>query len=255
MKSVKIIKVGGKVIDNENKLDAFLKKLTALEGPKILVHGGGSIASEMGERLGIKPNMLDGRRITDDDTQEVITMVYGGLVNKNIVAKLQGLNANAVGLSGADLNLIPAKKRSPKPVDYGWVGDIEEKIKTDWLLEFLRHDIIPVLAPLTHDGKGNILNTNADSIASFTASALAELTKVELVLCFEQSGVMRDDILIPALTPDLYKDLKEKKVITDGMIPKLDLGFAALQKGVKYVTIRSFEAVQEEKSGTELRLE
>lgn len=254
MKSVKVIKIGGKVIDNKAKLDAFLKDLAAVEGAKILVHGGGSIASKMGERLGIKPNMKEGRRITDDDTQELITMVYGGLVNKNIVAKLQSLGVNAAGLSGADLNLIPAKKRNPEPVDFGWVGDIE-KVNPDWLLEFLRNDIIPVIAPLTHDGKGNILNTNADSIASFTASALAEFARVELMLCFEQAGVMKEDIMLPALTPDLYEELKAGQVITDGMIPKLDLGFAALKKGVKHVTIRSFEAVREEKAGTELRLE
>ncbi|SMO57442.1 acetylglutamate kinase [Gracilimonas mengyeensis] len=253
MKSIKVIKVGGKVINNEDRLDAFLKALRQLEGPKVLVHGGGSVASTMGERLGIKPNMKDGRRITDDDTQEVITMVYGGLVNKNIVAKLQALGSDAVGLSGADVNLISAKKRNPEPVDYGWVGDIEQ-VRTDWLLEFLRNDVIPVLAPLTHDGKGNILNTNADSIASFTASALAEFSSVELMLCFEQAGVMKDEIMLPGLNPDLYEELKSEKVITDGMIPKIDLGFAALKQGVKHVTIRSFDALQEEKAGTELRL-
>lgn len=253
MKKVSLIKIGGKVIDDETKLDAFLKDLSELDGTKVLVHGGGSIASKMGERLGIKPNMKDGRRITDDEAQEVVTMVYGGLVNKRIVAKLQSLNVNAVGLSGADLNVLHAQKRNPEPIDYGWVGDID-KVNTDWLLEFLRLDVVPVLAPLTHDGKGNILNTNADSIASFTASALAEFAEVELLLCFEQPGVMKDDILIPALTPELYEELKAEKFITDGMIPKLDLGFLALKKGVKNVTIRSFESLNKNKSGTELRL-
>lgn len=254
MKTIHVIKIGGKVIDDEAKLDAFLKDLSTLEGTKVLVHGGGSIASKMGKRLGIKPNMKDGRRITDDDTQELVTMVYGGLVNKRIVAKLQSLNVNAVGLSGVDLNVIHAQKRTPEPIDFGWVGDIDE-VNTDWLLEFLQNDVIPVLAPLTHDGKGNILNTNADSIASFTASALAEFAEVNLWLCFEQAGVMKDKVLVPALTPELYKNLKSEKVITDGMIPKLDLGFSALEKGVQHVTIRSFESLTEEKTGTELRLE
>lgn len=254
MKTIHVIKIGGKVIDEEAKLDAFLKDLSSLEGTKVLVHGGGSIASKMGQRLGIKPNMKDGRRITDDDTQELVTMVYGGLVNKRIVAKLQSLNVNAAGLSGADLNILHAQKRNPEPIDFGWVGDID-KVNTDWLLELLGHDVIPVLAPLTHDGQGNILNTNADSIASFTASALAEVAHVNLWLCFEQPGVMNKEDLVPTLTPPLYEKLKTDHVITDGMIPKLDLGFAALKKGVKQVNIRSFESLNEHKSGTELRLE
>ncbi|MEX0843861.1 MAG: acetylglutamate kinase [Balneolaceae bacterium] len=251
MSSIKVIKIGGKVIDDDQKLDAFLKVFISIDGPKVLVHGGGSIASKMGERMGIKPNIKDGRRITDAETLEVITMVYGGLVNKKIVAKLQALKVNAVGLSGADLNIILAKKRTPEPVDFGWVGDIET-VNADWLLELLSRKAIPVLAPLTHDGKGNMLNTNADSIASFTASALAEKQAAELILCFEMDGVMNKKKLITEMNVLLYRYLKDDGVITDGMIPKIDLGFQALKNGVKKVSIRSFEDAAKPDSGTKL---
>jgi len=249
MKSVKVIKIGGKVIDDDQKLDAFLESLVSIKEPKVLVHGGGSIASKMGERLGIKPNMIDGRRVTDAETLEVITMVYGGLVNKKIVAKLQALGANPVGLSGADLNIIPAKKRNPEPIDFGWVGDVE-KVNAQWISEFLNGDVIPVLAPLTHDGNGNMLNTNADTIASTVASALSEDFETELMFCFEQSGVMNEDKLITEMNLLLYRHLKGAGIVTDGMIPKLDLGLSALKSGVKKVSIRSFKAVSESKSGT-----
>ena len=251
MKSVKVIKVGGKVIDDDQNLDAFLASLVSIKGPKVLVHGGGSIASKMGERLGIKPNMIEGRRVTDAETLEVITMVYGGLVNKKIVAKLQALGANAVVLSVADLNIIPAKKRNPEPIDFGWVGDVE-KVNTQWISEFLNGDVIPVLAPLTHDGSGHMLNTNADTIASKIASALSEDFETELMFCFEQSGVMNEDKLITELNLLLYRHLKGTGIVTEGMIPKLDLGFAALTNGVKKVSVRSFKEVYKPKSGTTL---
>lgn len=251
MSSLKVIKIGGKVIDDDQKLDAFLKAFVSIEEPKVLVHGGGSIASKMGERLGIKPNMIDGRRITDAETLEVITMVYGGLVNKKIVAKLQALGVNAVGLSGTDLNIIPAKKRNPEPIDFGWVGDVKQ-VNTKWLTQFLNDDVIPVLAPLTHDGKGNMLNTNADTIASSVASALSGEFETELMLCFEQKGVMNNEKLVTEMNLLLYRYLKDGGVITDGMIPKLDLGFSALKSGVKNVSIRSYEAVAESNSGTTL---
>ncbi|MCP9291549.1 acetylglutamate kinase [Gracilimonas sediminicola] len=250
MKSLKVIKIGGKVIDDDQKLDHFLNDFASVKGPKILIHGGGSIATKMGERLGIKPNMIDGRRITDAETLEVITMVYGGLVNKNIVAKLHSLGAKAVGLSGADLNIIPAKKRNPKPVDFGWVGDVET-IHTEWLSQFLDNEVVPVLAPLTHDQNGHILNTNADTIASSVATALSKDFETELLFCFEQPGVMNDGKLITKMNLLLYRYLKDGGIITDGMIPKLDLGFSALRKGVK-VSIRSFEDVAKTESGTRL---
>lgn len=251
MKSVNVVKIGGKVIDDEQRLDAFLKAFVTIQEPKVLVHGGGSIASKMGGRLGIEPNMIDGRRITDADTLEVITMVYGGLVNKRIVAKLQALSVNAVGLSGADLNIIPANKRPTEPIDFGWVGDIEQ-VNTKWLSQFLDAGVIPVLAPLTHDGTGNMLNTNADTIASKVAVALSGDLDVRLTLCFEKEGVMNKEKLITEINLLLYRHLRDRGIITDGMIPKIDLGFSALKSGVNKVSIRSFETVAESISGTTL---
>ncbi len=250
MKTLKVVKIGGKVIDDEQKLDSFLKDFASIKEPKVLVHGGGSIATKTGKRLGIKPNMIDGRRITDTESLEVITMVYGGLVNKKIVAKLQSLGINAVGLSGADLNIIPAKKRNPEPIDFGWVGDVEE-VNTSWLARFLDNDVVPVLAPLTHDQQGHMLNTNADTIASSVATALSKDFESELIFCFEQPGVMNNGKLITKMNLLLYRYLKDGGVITDGMIPKLDLGFSAFKKGVE-VSIRSFEDVAKLESGTRL---
>lgn len=251
MKLVKVVKIGGKVIDDDQKLDTFLKEFISIKEPKILVHGGGSIASKVSERMGIEPSMTEGRRITDAETLEVITMVYGGLVNKKIVAKLQSLGTNAVGLSGADLNIIPAKKRNPEPIDFGWVGDLDT-VNTNWLTEFLNNDVIPVLAPLTHDGSGNMLNTNADTIASKVASALSGDFETELMLCFELDGVMNKKKLITEMNLLLYRHLKDTGVITDGMIPKIDLGFSALKGGVSAVSIRKFESVAQAASGTNL---
>lgn len=249
MSTVKVIKIGGKVIDDDQKLDAFLKEFISIKEPKVLVHGGGSIASKMGERLGIKPNMVDGRRITDTETLEVITMVYGGLVNKKIVAKLQSLGVNAVGLSGADLNIIPSKKRHPDPIDFGWVGDVKQ-VNSKWISTFLNNEVVPVLAPLTHDGNGNMLNTNADTIASMVASALSADFDTELMLCFEQPGVMNGEKLITEMNLLLYRHLRDTGIVTDGMIPKIDVGFEALKNGVKKVSIRHYENVAKMDSGT-----
>ncbi len=250
MKSLKVIKIGGKVIDDEQKLNSFLKDFASIKGPKILVHGGGSNATKIGERLGIEAKMIDGRRITDADTLEVITMVYGGLINKKIVSKLQSLGINAVGLTGADLNIIPARKRNPEPIDFGWVGDVET-VHTAWLSQFLDSGVVPVLAPLTHDQQGQMLNTNADTIASSVVAALSNDFETELLYCFEQPGVMNNGKLITVMNLLLYRYLKDGGIITDGMIPKLDLGFSALKKGVK-VSIRSFEDVAKLESGTKL---
>lgn len=249
MSAVKVIKIGGKVIDDDQKLDTFLEEFVSIKEPKVLIHGGGSIASKMGEQLGIKPNMVDGRRITDAKTLEVITMVYGGLVNKKIVAKLQSLGVNAVGLSGADLNIISAKKRDPKPIDFGWVGDVEQ-VNSEWISKFLNESVIPVLSPLTHDGNGNMLNTNADTIASSVASALSAEFDTELMLCFEQPGVMNGQKLITEMNLLLYRHLKGSGIVTNGMIPKIHVGFQALKNGVKKVSIRHFEDVAKMDSGT-----
>jgi acetylglutamate kinase len=249
MNSIKVIKVGGKVIDDDQKLDAFLEAFISITGPKVLVHGGGSVASELGERLGIKPNLMDGRRITDAETLEVITMVYGGLVNKKVVAKLQSLGGNALGLSGADLNIISAKKRDPEPIDFGWVGDVEQ-VNSQWFLKLLGEGVIPVLAPLTHDGSGHMLNTNADTIASSVASALSSDLETELILCFEQAGVMNGEKLITEMNLLLYRHLKGTGIVTDGMIPKIEVGFQALKNGAKKVSIRHYEDVAKPDSGT-----
>jgi len=253
MKRIKVIKIGGKVIENEDHLNSFLQHVAELEGGVILVHGGGSIATDMGKKLGIATQMIDGRRITDTAMLDVITMVYGGLANKKIAAKLQGLGRNAIGLSGADLNLVQSIKRAPTPIDYGWVGDID-RVDTDWLLEFTGNNVIPVLAPLTHDGNGSLLNTNADSVASFVAAAISQYMETELLFCFEMDGVKNGKGFLKTLKPHSYNNLKSQKVITDGMIPKIDLGFSALEKGVHSVSIRSFKNVKTEDSGTKLIL-
>ena len=253
MEAVKVIKIGGKVAEEDATLDAFLTDFVALEGLKALVHGGGTIATKIGVKLGIKTNMIEGRRVTDKPTLDVAVMVYGGLINKKIVAKLQALGLNAVGLTGADLNLIKSKKRHPDPIDFGRVGDIES-VNGAGLQSLFKQKITPVLAPLTHDGKGNLLNTNADTIASFVAQELAKEFDVELTLCFDMHGVMNGEKLITEMNLLLYQHLKGINVIKGGMIPKLDLGFQALKAGVEQVTIRSFEKLLLKEAGTELVL-
>lgn len=251
MESIKVIKIGGKVAEDEATLDAFLADLIALDGNKILVHGGGVIATKIGEKLGIETTMIEGRRVTDEATLEVATMVYGGLINKKIVAKLQSIGVNAVGLTGADMNIIQSKKRNPKPIDFGWVGDIEQ-VNGSGLTALLHEHVIPVLAPLTHDGEGHLLNTNADSIASFVAQELAKHYDIELYFCFDMPGVMNKDKMITEMNLILYRLLKGNEIIKDGMIPKLDLGFQAVSAGAKKVVITNFSSLLDENSGTRL---
>lgn len=251
MESIKVIKIGGKVAENDASLDAFLNDFVALDGAKILVHGGGVIATKIGEKLGIKTTMIDGRRVTNKETLEVATMVYGGLINKKIVAKLQALKVNAIGLTGADLNLLKSRKRDPEPIDFGWVGDIEA-VNREALISLIEKDITPVLAPLTHDGNGNLLNTNADSIASKVAQELAKEFEVELLLCFDMPGVMNGEKIVSEMNLLLYRYLQGNEVVIDGMIPKLDLGFEAINNGVKNVFIKSFKDLNDRKSGTRL---
>lgn len=252
MESVSVIKVGGKIAEDVAVLNAFLHDLGSVTGPKVLVHGGGVIATKIGEKLGISSQMIEGRRVTDKETLEVATMVYGGLINKRIVAKLQSMGVNAIGLTGADLNVIEADKRPPEPIDFGWVGDIK-KVNTDWLVSLIEKDVLPVMAPLTHDGNGNMLNTNADSIASFTAGALANRLNTRLVLCFDMPGVMENGKVIPEIDLKRYSELKASGVVKDGMIPKLDLGFQALNAGVSEVIIKSAKDLNDDKTGTVLR--
>jgi len=245
-----IFKIGGNIIDDDNQLNAFLKSFAQLQGTKILIHGGGKIASDISKGLGIEPKMVDGRRITDDETLKVVTMVYGGLINKNIVAKLQSFGCNAIGLSGADANILPAHKRPIKEIDYGFVGDIEEdRIPSETINMFLQNNLVPVIAPLTHDCKGNMLNTNADTISSAISIAMSKKYKVELFYCFEKTGVLKDindvNSVIPEISFSYYDTLKKEGVINDGMMPKLDNAFLALQKGVQSVTIIHANAIDE----------
>jgi len=237
-----IIKIGGNVIDNSENLHRFLKDFAALDGFKILVHGGGKVATQLSSTLGIEAKLVDGRRITDIETLRVVTMVYAGLINKNIVASLQAVQCNAIGLTGADGNFILAKKRPVKTIDYGFVGDIDDKsINPENLKNLMGAGFIPVFCALTHDGEGQLLNTNADTIASALAVALSNLYETTLIYCFEKKGVLQDiddeDSLIREIDPQRYEELKEKQIIAGGMLPKLDNAFTAIACGVKAVII------------------
>ena len=237
-----VIKVGGNVIDDAGKLDAFLKDFSKILGKKILVHGGGKIATSIGNKLNIVSKYIDGRRITDDETIDLVTMVYGGLVNKKIVAKLQSFQCNAIGITGADANLLPAKRREVKEIDYGWVGDIEtEKINAESWKLFLENGLTPVLASLTHDGNGNMLNTNADTIASVIAVCLSKYFEVNLIFCFEKNGVLLDindeNSVIHKMNHAEYSSLKKLNKLFAGILPKIDNSFDAVNKGVKEVII------------------
>ena len=237
-----IIKVGGNVIDNEAFLGSFLADFAAADVKKILVHGGGKIATKIGEKLGIAPNYVNGRRITDAQTIDLVTMAYGGLVNKQIVAKLQALQCNAIGLTGADANSIPAVKRPVKDIDYGFVGDVDGNTSdAKPLMLFLENSLTPVVAPLTHDGNGQLLNTNADTIASSLAVALSAYYEVRLIYCFEKKGVLEnvddDNSVIRLITKDVYDSLKAGNKLFDGILPKIDNAFDAIHAGVKEVLI------------------
>ena len=240
MGQLTIVKVGGKIVEEPESLKKLLKDFSLIAGYKILVHGGGRSATQLAEKLGVESKMVDGRRITDEETLKIVTMVYGGLVNKNIVAELQALKIDAIGLCGADMNVILSEKRKVTDIDYGFVGDVKE-VNSPALTELINQGYVPVLAPLTHDGKGNLLNTNADTIAGETAKALAYDFNVRLIYCFEKQGVLRnendDSSVIPNLNKALYAEYKEAGIIQGGMIPKLDNAFQALAAGVKEVII------------------
>lgn len=256
MKELTIVKVGGKVVEEPASLACLLKDFSCIAGPKILVHGGGRSATSMAARLGIETKMVEGRRITDEQMLEVVTMVYAGLVNKNIVAGLQAHGQNALGMTGADLNIIKSRKRVKGDIDYGFVGDIET-VNDKELTRLLNQNALPVIAPLTHDGMGHMLNTNADTMASTLASALANDFKVTLVFCFEKKGVLsdpdNDDSVISRITPEDFTRLKAEKIITEGMIPKLDNGFNALNNGVYQIRITNIEGLNiENNPGTTL---
>jgi acetylglutamate kinase len=241
-KNLYIIKIGGNVIDNSENLYRFLKDFTALNGYKILVHGGGKVATQLSETLGIDTKLVDGRRITDIETLRVVTMVYAGLINKNIVAQLQRFGNNAIGLTGADGDFIRTKKRPVKTIDYGFVGDIDESsINPGNIGKLMEAGFTPVFCALTHDGEGQLLNTNADTIASALAVALAKLYDTTLIYCFEKKGVLKDindeSSLVKEINHDSYEELKAQQIIHSGMLPKMDNAFSAISCGVKEVII------------------
>lgn len=236
-----IIKIGGQVLDEEATKQSFLRDFARLDGSRILVHGGGKIATRIGEQLGIRPNYVNGRRITDEKTRDLVSMVYGGLVNKEIVARLQKLGCNALGLTGADGNALKAVKRPVGEVDFGYVGDLTpEGVNTDFVSSLLKNKITPVFAPLTV-ADGEILNTNADTIAAMLAIALAKQAVVRLIYCFDKSGVLRDKndatSVINTLNEKDYQALKKTGALADGILPKLENAFDTIHAGVREVLI------------------
>ena len=242
MEQLFVIKIGGNVIDDDQDLLSLLSDFASIKGKKILVHGGGKIASRLGDKLGIESKYINGRRITDANTIDLVTMVYGGLVNKKIVAKLQSVKCNAIGLTGADANIITAVKRPVGEIDYGFVGDItSSQLAVDSLQMFLDNEFIPVIAPVTHDGNGQLLNTNADTIAAAMAVALSAQYNVRLIYCFEKKGVLEniidEDSVITLINKEKYAKLLHEKQLADGILPKIENAFAAIDKGVKEVLI------------------
>ncbi len=240
MERLTIVKVGGKVVEEKESLDQLLNHFSQIRGKRILVHGGGRLATTLSEKLGIETKMVDGRRITDEETLDVVTMVYAGLVNKKIVAGLQARGCNSIGLTGADLNVIKAKKRPVKEIDYGFVGDIMG-VNTSEMRLLLNEEVVPVMAPITHDTYGQLLNTNADTIAADLAIELSNYYSVNLFYCFEKKGVLMnpddENSVIPELSYNKFKQLQEEGIIKDGMIPKLDNGFTAMRNGVSQILI------------------
>ncbi|NVJ88881.1 MAG: acetylglutamate kinase [Flavobacteriaceae bacterium] len=235
-----IIKIGGNIVEDENLLIEFLQLFAGLKGKKILVHGGGKKATQIASRLGIESKMINGRRITDSSTLEVITMVYGGLVNKNIVAKLQFLGIDAIGLTGADINSIESIKRPVKDIDFGFVGDVKN-VANESIKKLIEADFTPIFCAITHDGKGQLLNTNADTIASKIAVSMSKSYEIKIYYCFELNGVLEDftnkNSVIKLINKEKYSRLLKQQKITDGMIPKIDNCFDALQNGVHKVYI------------------
>lgn len=246
METLSIIKIGGKVIEEPSALNAFLQDFAKIPEPKILVHGGGRNASQTAQKMGLTSQMIEGRRVTDADMLAVVVMVYAGQINKTVVSTLQAHQCNALGFTGADANIIVAQKRLPYPVDYGFVGDIVQ-VNVAPLLGLLSQNIVPVIAPLTHDGQGNLLNTNADTMTARLAQALADVYRVTVCYCFEKPGVLRDpqDDTSWLATLDFaqYAEMKARGVVADGMVPKLDNAFQTLQNGVQEVYIMHYCAV------------
>jgi acetylglutamate kinase len=255
MKQLTIIKIGGNVIDNSANLHQFLLDFTALPGNKILVHGGGKIATELGESLGIEAKMVEGRRVTDIETLRIVTMVYAGLINKNMVAQLQAKGSNAIGLTGADGNIIKAKKRPIKNIDFGFVGDLDENsVNSTTLDNLLQSGLVPVFCAITHDGETQLLNTNADTIASAIAVAMSSLYETRLIYCFEKKGVLKDvnddATVVREIKSSEFEGLKADGTVAGGMIPKLYNAFEAIDKGVAAVYIGKADELGELADGT-----
>ena len=260
-----LVKVGGAIVEDADSLSFLLDKFARIKGRKVLVHGGGRSATRIAERLGLPQQMVAGRRVTDAATLRVVTMVYAGLVNKNIVAHLQARGINALGLTGADMNVISSHRRPPKQVrmddgsietvDYGFVGDIDQ-VNADLLADLIAKGVVPVMCPIGHDAQGNLLNTNADTIAAEVAKALARNFEVTLVYCFEKRGVLRDadddDSVIPCITQAEFPTLVEQGIVSGGMLPKLENAFDAIQAGVHEVVITRADALGDPSEGTRL---
>jgi acetylglutamate kinase len=251
---LRVVKIGGTIIDDALRLDGFLANFAALPSPKILVHGGGKIATQLAEKLGVPQTMIEGRRVTDAETLRIAVMIYGGWVNKQMVAKLQALNCPSLGVCGADGDLLRAHKRRHVPIDFGLVGDIET-VNAPLIDRWLGQGLTPVVAPLSHDGQGQLLNTNADTIAQEIAQAMCQAFQVELIFGFEKSGVLLDvndpDSRVEVLDFERYKTLKSQGIITEGMISKLDNAFSALKKGVRKVIIGQAENLMQLVEGRE----
>ncbi len=242
MEKLYVIKIGGNIIDDKKQFQKFLSDFSAIKAPKIIIHGGGKLATGLCNELNIKQQIIEGRRVTDAETLNVTVMVYAGLINKNIVASLQSLQCNAMGFCGADGNLIKSKKRESAGIDYGYVGDIaEDGVDVKQFVNLISNGIIPVISPITHDGKGNLLNTNADTMAAKIAIALSASFEVVLACCFEKTGVLAnvedEESYFPSLNKAHYFKLRSEGIISKGMIPKLDNAFDALEKGVTHVAV------------------
>jgi len=244
MKGLTIVKIGGNIIDGSAALERFLLQFAQIESPKILVHGGGNMATQLAQKLGIETKMVDGRRITDLETLKIAVMVYAGWINKSLVASLQKLGCNAIGMSGADGDTVPAKRRAKKPIDFGYVGDVDPShINSTLLTSILGRGITPIFCAVTHDGNGTLFNTNADTMASSIAIAMSVNYRTNLIYCFEKDGVLEDindsSSVIPLISQKSYLKLRERGVVQEGMIPKIENAFFALQNNVSKVSIRS----------------
>ena len=256
-KRLRVVKIGGNVIDNEEALEKFLDRFCQMPSPKILVHGGGATATKLSAKLGIPVQKIEGRRVTDEATLKIVTMVYAGLINKHIVAELQKRGCNALGLTGADGNTVPAKKRASGKISWGYVGDVENaKVNSTLLETFANEGIVPVFCALTHDSQGSLLNTNADTMASEISAAMSKRFNVTLIYCFEKQGVLMDknddNSVIKEITKEKYASLLREKIISEGMIPKIDNALAALERGVNEVIIKRAENLSDD-TGTVIK--